>query len=111
MKVMFGKSPWEMPEAPLEAFLNRAAADGFEVVEVLPVIVGAPAQSVVAAERSFPIMESSNQMDPHPLMRAVENGIVPFDRSRHGSRSYLLAILSAVGLGTSLLVFRRGIKR
>lgn len=34
MKLLFGKSKWEMTEAPLETFLRRAKADGFDVVEI-----------------------------------------------------------------------------
>lgn len=34
MKLIFGKSKWEMWDDPLEAFLQRAAASGFDAVEI-----------------------------------------------------------------------------
>lgn len=34
MKILFGKSKWEMDDSPLETFLQRAKNDGFEVVEI-----------------------------------------------------------------------------
>lgn len=34
MNVIFGKSKWEMWDDPLEAFLQRAAASGFEATEI-----------------------------------------------------------------------------
>ncbi len=52
MKLLFGKSPWEMLPAPLEPFLDRAAADAFDAVEVLPVLTDTPADSVIAACRA-----------------------------------------------------------
>jgi sugar phosphate isomerase/epimerase len=34
MKILFSKSIWEMNDRPMRAFLDRAAADGFDAVEV-----------------------------------------------------------------------------
>ena len=34
MKLIFGKSKWEMWNDPLEAFLERAQASGFEATEI-----------------------------------------------------------------------------
>ncbi len=34
MQLLFGKSKWEMGETPLDPFLQRAVADGFDAVEV-----------------------------------------------------------------------------
>jgi sugar phosphate isomerase/epimerase len=40
MKILYAKSVWEMIEQPLAAFLDRAAADRFDAVEVLPERLG-----------------------------------------------------------------------
>ncbi|HJR80159.1 MAG TPA: hypothetical protein VJ821_08805, partial [Anaerolineales bacterium] len=34
MKLIFGKSKWEMWDDPLEAFLERVVASGFEATEI-----------------------------------------------------------------------------
>ena len=67
------------------------------------------AQSVVAAERSFPIIEGSNQVDPKPLMRPVVTDINAVSRTVKVHHSYSMLIVSMFALALSLAVFwRRG---
>lgn len=43
MEIIFTKSNWEMPEAPLSDFLDRAKSDGFDAVEIfLPALAENP---------------------------------------------------------------------
>ncbi len=45
MKIIYTKSKWEMWDVPLEIFLERAKADGFEAVEIyLPALSESPAE-------------------------------------------------------------------
>jgi hypothetical protein len=48
MKILYGKSNWEMYPCPMRAFTDRAAADGFDAVEFQPALTPEPARDVVA---------------------------------------------------------------
>ena len=78
----------------------------------LRVYLNSPAaQSVVAAEKSFPILKGSNEFDRKPLMRPVEIGMnfAP-PKSSGGARAVLLAV-SFLMLGFSGLVIKRGLRK
>ena len=67
------------------------------------------AQSVVAAERSFPIIEGSNQIDPKPLMRPVDTDVNAVSRMAGRQHGYLLPAVSFLALALSMAIFwRRG---
>lgn len=67
------------------------------------------ARSIVAAERSFPIIEGSNQVDPKPLMYPVETGLKITHESSRKNDGLLMPIVSMLALAASISVFwRRG---
>ncbi len=49
MQILFGKTHWEMLGEPAEVFLDRAAADGFDVAEMVPAKLAEPVARVAAA--------------------------------------------------------------
>lgn len=65
------------------------------------------AQSMVAAERSFPVIEASNQFDRRPLMRPVEVVLGTRTRDR-GGRGVALAAIALSMLGLSVAIFKWG---
>jgi nitrous oxidase accessory protein len=68
------------------------------------------ARSIVAAERSFPIIQASKQIDPRPLMRPVDTrDIRDLDRSVP-KRTYLMTGVSLLALAGSLFIFWRSAK-
>lgn len=69
------------------------------------------AQSIVMAEKSFPILKGSNEMDQKPLTRPIANAPdLPKLDSRAGG-SWLLAAISVLMLGVSVLSFTKGYTR
>jgi len=69
------------------------------------------AQSLVAAEKAFPILKGSNEFDRHPLMRPVKIDTVFPPRESDGSAKWLLLAFSTTILGLSLAAFKRGSAR
>jgi nitrous oxidase accessory protein len=68
------------------------------------------AQSIVAAESSFPIIEGSNQFDPLPLMYPVKTDITSESGSKISTKSSLMPAASFLALVVSLSVFWRRAK-
>ena len=78
----------------------------------LRVYLNSPAaQSVVAAEKSFPILKGSNEFDQKPLMRPVEIGMTFAPQKSAGGAKWALFCISLSMLTFSGLVIRRGFKR
>lgn len=69
------------------------------------------AQSIVAAEKSFPILKGSNEFDAKPLMRPVrtETFFSPPDQGKTAKR--ILLAFSVFMLGFSAFIFTRGFRR
>ena len=65
------------------------------------------AQSMVAAERSFPIIEASNQVDPKPLMYPEDMVSAKIRRSSKPTATYKMPIFSLLALAFSITVFWR----
>ena len=59
------------------------------------------AQVLAAAERSFPVLETSREADPHPLMRPVA---IPVQAPRPERRAYWMSGFPALLAGGALLV-------
>jgi nitrous oxidase accessory protein len=69
------------------------------------------AQSVVLAEKSFPLLKGSNEMDRRPLMRPVASTFeIPRVKGSEG-RNWMLLAVSILMLGISFLSFRQGFVR
>jgi len=69
------------------------------------------AQSLVAAEKAFPILKGSNEFDERPLMRPVKIDTVFPPRKSGGSAKWLLLGFSSILLGLSFAAFKRGFGR
>lgn len=70
------------------------------------------AQSVVLAEKSFPILESSKEFDQKPLMRPVKIDFPPLpDAGANFKAKWATLAFSLVMLGFSVAVIVRGLKR
>jgi nitrous oxidase accessory protein len=78
----------------------------------LRVYLNSPAaQSLVAAEKSFPILKGSNEFDRKPLMRPVAIGLAfAPQKSAGGGAKWTLFLISLSMLTFSGLVIRRGFK-
>jgi nitrous oxidase accessory protein len=78
----------------------------------LRVYLNSPAaQSVVVAERSFPILKGSEEFDPKPLMRVVEIGMTFTPNKPNNSANLILLAFSVLMLGFSGAIIKRGFKR
>ena len=69
------------------------------------------AQSIVAAENSFPIIEGSNQFDPRPLMYPVKTDINIRSVTKEREKTFLMPAASLLALAASLSVFWRRAKK
>ncbi len=69
------------------------------------------AQSIVVAEKSFPILRASNEFDRKPLMRPVKFESRSPIAATSRKASWILPVFSAFLLGLSIVVFRRGFAR
>ena len=69
------------------------------------------AQSVVAAEKSFPILKGSREFDRKPLMRPVEIGMTFAPPRSAGGARWALFVISLSMLALSGSVIRRGFKK
>ncbi len=69
------------------------------------------AQSIVVAERSFPILKGSNEFDRLPLMSPVKIGTGFVPPMGSGGAKWMLIAVSAAMLGFAALSFKRGLKR
>lgn len=65
------------------------------------------AQSIVVAEKSFPILKGSNEFDPRPLIRPVRTEM-SFNQPSTGYAKWLLLSFSVFMLGFSAVIFKRG---
>lgn len=66
------------------------------------------AGSIVAAERSFPIVKGSNEFDSAPLMRPVDIGVSFRPEKSGGAAKWSALAFSIVLLGISIFTFKRG---
>jgi len=66
------------------------------------------AQSIAAAEKSFPILKGSNEIDGKPIMRPIKIGTTFTSRAKGGNARSILFVFSIFLLGLSLSVFKRG---
>lgn len=83
MKLLFFKSKWEMGDAPLEAFLERAKANDFDGVELfLPAI----------AERADTIQERCQQHDLRLIAQIITTGRTPDEHLRSLEESFTRAV-------------------
>lgn len=69
------------------------------------------AQSLVAAEKAFPILKGSNEFDERPLMQPVKIDTIFPPRESSGHARWILLGFSSVILGLSLAAFKRGSAR
>lgn len=69
------------------------------------------AQSLVAAEKAFPILKGSSEFDRRPLMRPVKIDTTFPPRESRGAAKWLLLAFSSAILGLSLAAFKRGFAR
>jgi len=69
------------------------------------------AQSLVAAEKAFPILKGTNEFDRRPLMRPVKIDTAFPPREHSGRGKWILLAFSAVMLGIAAVTFRRGAAR
>lgn len=75
----------------------------------LRIFLNSPAaQSVAAAERSFPILKGSNEYDRRPLMRPVNINMSFSAQDTGGNGRSLLLAVSCLLLGSSVFVLKRG---
>jgi nitrous oxidase accessory protein len=76
----------------------------------LQIYLNSPAaQSIVMAEKSFPILKGSNEIDRRPLTRPFANAIeLPKPEGKAGGGWLLLGAVSVLMLGISALSFRKG---
>jgi hypothetical protein len=69
------------------------------------------AQALAMAEKTFPILRESSEVDRSPLTRAVKHNFT-FERERPGARTHaLLMTLSLALLGFALAVMWKGQRR
>lgn len=69
------------------------------------------AQSLVAAEKAFPILKGTSELDRRPLMRPVKIDTVFPPREASGSAKWLLLGFSVLMIGVALTAFMRGARR
>lgn len=66
------------------------------------------AQSVVLAERSFPVLQQTKEFDNRPLMHPAEIDVPVVDRSSGGSAKWITLAVSLIMLAFSAIVVIRG---
>lgn len=66
------------------------------------------AQSVVVAEKSFPVLKGSSEFDQCPLMHPVKTEVSFTPQKTGGNAKAILMTFSSVMLGFSIFVFKRG---
>jgi nitrous oxidase accessory protein len=65
------------------------------------------AQAIVVAEKSFPVLQSSNEFDRRPLMRPFPSDLATVEPAGAGSAKWLLALFSTVLLLASGFLLTR----